>query len=252
MLETQYPSIAVRLHVCVLQRTYMYVRMCRPFNSFYNLPSLEPTLVSSVCSCQPLNNSSVHFQCTYIGRHHCISELSIMVMTSVHLLSLCPLCTQEPLNAVAGNTHERGSTGGFFNSSTHLRALPLSSSIHRSPVVHRGTRVMMLHGDRFLPRMRTVSDSALRISMPSTQNQRLSACEQRVAQSRFVKDLLCDPPHRLNFGYYMQGQTLPLSNVVGLSDKERERLQLATARNNDLYYGKGIRSVSSQHCSSIL
>ena len=105
----------------------------------------------------------------------------------------------------------------------------------------------MLHGGRFLPRVRSVSDSALSVSALTTQNQRLSACEQRVAQSRFIKDLLCNPPHRLNFGYYMQGHTLPLSNVVGLSDKESESLQLATARNNDLYYGKGIRLVCTQH-----
>ena len=159
---------------------------------------------------------------------------------------LCPprLCIQMPLNVVAGNTHERGSTGGFFNSSTHLRALPLSRSCHRPPVTHRGTRVVMLHGGRFLPRVRSVSNSAVSLSTCTTQNQRLSACERHVAQSRFIKDLLFDPPHRLDFGYYMQGQTLPLSNVGDLSDKERESLQLATARNNDLYYGKGIRLVS--------
>ena len=100
---------------------------------------------------------------------------------------------------------------------------------------------MMLHGGRFLPRVRSVSDSALSVSALATQHQRLSASEQRVAQSRFVKDLLSEPPHRLNFGCYIQGHMLPLSNVDGLSYKERESLQFATARNTDLYYGKGIR-----------
>lgn len=169
----------------------------------------------------------------------------VVTLTSLYLLPLCPppnsLFTQAPLTAVASSTHVQGSTGGFFNSSTHVRALPLSKSAHKSTVTHRGTRMVMLHGGRFLPRVRSVSDSALSVSALTSQHQRLSACEQRVTQSRFVKDLLYDPPHRLNLGYYMQGHTLPLSNVVGLSYKERESLQLATARNTDLYYGKGIR-----------
>ena len=143
-----------------------------------------------------------------------------------------------------------GCTGGFFNSSAVLKSLPLEG---HSPLVgtnsYKGTRTVMVHGDRFLPHIRSMSDSLIGSGRdkPWMQRERLSASEQRSGRNHFLKDLLQDPPHRLEYGYYMKGHMCPLQNKDSTADQDYGR---PVAPNTELYFGKGIRYIRNTHINS--
>lgn len=148
---------------------------------------------------------------------------------------------KEPLVSIAGKLPETGYSGGFFNSSAVVKSIPFDRhSALQGISPHKGARTFVIHGDRFLPHIRSISDSVIVRDRRkcSLQRERLSAGEWRREQTQVVKNLLQDPPHRQEYGYYMQGHVCPLQSKDKMATHTQDEPILPKT---DLFFGRGIR-----------
>ena len=143
--------------------------------------------------------------------------------------------------SIAGKLPETGYSGGFFNSSAVVKSIPFDRhSALQGISPHKGARTFVIHGDRFLPHIRSISDSVIVRDRRkcSLQRERLSAGEWRREQTQVVKNLLQDPPHRQEYGYYMQGHVCPLQSKDKMATHTQDEPILPKT---DLFFGRGIR-----------
>lgn len=113
---------------------------------------------------------------------------------------------------------------------------------------------MPMHSDRFIPvpkRTRLRSDSLLNLHQKKNKpHEHLIAGEQNLEQSRLLKLQSEIIPHRINHGYYMSGKEIPLKDRYAVPEEELLRLKkLNLTANAALYYGKGMRQVTSNNIS---
>lgn len=159
------------------------------------------------------------------------------------------LSLQVPLSALSPPDAHLGAVGGFFNSTTKVKSVPLPTLYHRHQATQRGIRNVRLHSNRYTPgHVRTISDSLLHLpKLDNHQRNHLTDRETDLKKCRSLQHASGVVPHRIERMFYMSGNTVQLFENQGIPQEELRALQhQKLSQNPDLYYGKGIRSMRAQ------